>query len=89
MQLIMPSGLVFYFFFFSAAEDDCEDGQFQCSNQRCIPAIWKCDDDDDCSDNSDEENCRKWGKSDLKMDVLLRMALTSSHHHAADIKRHS
>ncbi|XP_056452811.1 relaxin receptor 1-like isoform X1 [Gadus chalcogrammus] len=41
-----------------AAADDCEDGQFQCSNQRCIPAIWKCDDDDDCSDNSDEENCR-------------------------------
>ncbi|XP_030219848.1 low-density lipoprotein receptor-related protein 8 isoform X1 [Gadus morhua] len=40
-----------------AAADDCEDGQFQCSNQRCIPAIWKCDDDDDCSDNSDEENC--------------------------------
>uniref|UniRef100_A0A8C4Z868 Low-density lipoprotein receptor-related protein 8-like n=1 Tax=Gadus morhua TaxID=8049 RepID=A0A8C4Z868_GADMO len=41
----------------SEAADDCEDGQFQCSNQRCIPAIWKCDDDDDCSDNSDEENC--------------------------------
>ncbi|KAF6719751.1 Low-density lipoprotein receptor-related protein 8 [Oryzias melastigma] len=37
--------------------DECEDGQFQCHNKRCIPTIWRCDDDDDCSDNSDEENC--------------------------------
>uniref|UniRef100_A0A8C9U2P2 Low density lipoprotein receptor-related protein 8, apolipoprotein e receptor n=1 Tax=Scleropages formosus TaxID=113540 RepID=A0A8C9U2P2_SCLFO len=38
---------------------DCEEGQFQCRNQRCIPVIWRCDDDDDCSDNSDEDNCPK------------------------------
>ncbi|KAL4660098.1 low-density lipoprotein receptor-related protein 8-like isoform X2 [Arapaima gigas] len=36
---------------------ECETGQFQCNNKRCIPTIWRCDDDDDCSDNSDEENC--------------------------------
>ncbi|KAJ7986281.1 hypothetical protein DPEC_G00338310 [Dallia pectoralis] len=36
---------------------DCETGQFQCKNGRCIPTLWRCDDDDDCSDNSDEENC--------------------------------
>ncbi|RXN35540.1 low-density lipo receptor-related 8-like protein [Labeo rohita] len=36
---------------------DCESGQFQCRNGRCIPTPWRCDDDDDCSDNSDEENC--------------------------------
>lgn len=47
--------LVFVF----VATDECEDGQFQCNNKRCIPIIWRCDDDDDCSDNSDEENCRK------------------------------
>ncbi|MED6233236.1 hypothetical protein ATANTOWER_008886 [Ataeniobius toweri] len=40
------------------ATDECEDGQFQCNNKRCIPTIWRCDDDDDCSDNSDEENCQ-------------------------------
>uniref|UniRef100_A0AAV2KZF8 Uncharacterized protein n=1 Tax=Knipowitschia caucasica TaxID=637954 RepID=A0AAV2KZF8_KNICA len=40
-------------------ESECETGQFQCSNGRCIPTLWRCDDDDDCSDNSDEENCRK------------------------------
>ncbi|XP_028977482.2 low-density lipoprotein receptor-related protein 8 isoform X2 [Esox lucius] len=38
---------------------DCETGQFQCKNGRCIPTLWRCDDDDDCSDNSDEENCAK------------------------------
>ncbi|XP_022533538.1 low-density lipoprotein receptor-related protein 8 isoform X3 [Astyanax mexicanus] len=38
-------------------EAECEDGQFQCKNQRCIMSIWRCDDDDDCSDNSDEEDC--------------------------------
>ncbi|XP_051996740.1 low-density lipoprotein receptor-related protein 8-like [Xyrauchen texanus] len=38
---------------------DCESGQFQCRNGRCIPTPWRCDDDDDCSDNSDEENCPK------------------------------
>ncbi|XP_076134762.1 low-density lipoprotein receptor-related protein 8 [Alosa pseudoharengus] len=37
----------------------CETGQFQCKNGRCIPTPWRCDDDDDCSDNSDEENCPK------------------------------
>uniref|UniRef100_A0A8C5EVK0 Low-density lipoprotein receptor-related protein 8-like n=1 Tax=Gouania willdenowi TaxID=441366 RepID=A0A8C5EVK0_GOUWI len=40
-------------------ELECETGQFQCNNGRCIPTLWRCDDDDDCSDNSDEENCPK------------------------------
>uniref|UniRef100_A0A9J8CJC0 EGF-like domain-containing protein n=1 Tax=Cyprinus carpio carpio TaxID=630221 RepID=A0A9J8CJC0_CYPCA len=43
----------------TGADTECEDGQFQCNNKRCIPTIWRCDDDDDCSDNSDEENCLK------------------------------
>ncbi|XP_071897516.1 low-density lipoprotein receptor-related protein 8 isoform X2 [Anas platyrhynchos] len=38
---------------------ECEEDQFQCRNERCIPAIWKCDEDDDCSDNSDEADCPK------------------------------
>uniref|UniRef100_A0AAQ6A889 EGF-like domain-containing protein n=1 Tax=Amphiprion ocellaris TaxID=80972 RepID=A0AAQ6A889_AMPOC len=40
-------------------ESECETGQFQCKNGRCIPTLWRCDDDDDCSDSSDEENCPK------------------------------
>ncbi|XP_042320908.1 low-density lipoprotein receptor-related protein 8 isoform X2 [Sceloporus undulatus] len=38
---------------------ECEEDQFQCRNERCIPSIWKCDEDDDCSDNSDETDCPK------------------------------
>ncbi|XP_053929235.1 low-density lipoprotein receptor-related protein 8 isoform X4 [Cuculus canorus] len=41
------------------AGKECEEDQFQCRNERCIPAIWRCDEDDDCSDNSDEADCPK------------------------------
>uniref|UniRef100_A0A8C9U9J0 Very low-density lipoprotein receptor n=1 Tax=Serinus canaria TaxID=9135 RepID=A0A8C9U9J0_SERCA len=44
---------------FPGAVKECEENQFQCRNERCIPAIWKCDEDDDCSDNSDEADCPK------------------------------
>lgn len=43
----------------SGAVKECEEDQFQCRNERCIPAVWKCDEDDDCSDNSDEADCRE------------------------------
>ncbi|KAK1795738.1 hypothetical protein P4O66_001221 [Electrophorus voltai] len=49
---------------------DCETGQFKCKNGRCIPTPWRCDDDDDCSDNSDEDNCRgfcKAGRSQVEL----------------------
>uniref|UniRef100_A0A3B4FEE2 Low-density lipoprotein receptor-related protein 2 n=1 Tax=Pundamilia nyererei TaxID=303518 RepID=A0A3B4FEE2_9CICH len=32
----------------------CQPGQFACMNGRCIRAQWKCDNDDDCGDGSDE-----------------------------------
>ncbi|MCI4378615.1 hypothetical protein PGIGA_G00218000, partial [Pangasianodon gigas] len=32
----------------------CQPGQFTCMNGRCIRATWKCDNDDDCGDGSDE-----------------------------------
>lgn len=39
---------------------ECEEDQFRCQNERCIPSVWRCDEDDDCSDNSDEDDCREW-----------------------------
>ncbi|XP_036748759.2 low-density lipoprotein receptor-related protein 8 isoform X9 [Manis pentadactyla] len=43
---------------------ECEEDQFQCRNERCIPSVWRCDEDDDCSDNSDEDDCPKRTCSD-------------------------
>ncbi|XP_035107427.1 low-density lipoprotein receptor-related protein 8 isoform X27 [Callithrix jacchus] len=38
---------------------ECEEDQFRCRNERCIPSVWRCDEDDDCSDHSDEDDCPK------------------------------
>uniref|UniRef100_A0A663NC78 Very low density lipoprotein receptor n=1 Tax=Athene cunicularia TaxID=194338 RepID=A0A663NC78_ATHCN len=43
----------------SCARAKCEESQFPCSNGRCIPLLWKCDGDEDCSDGSDESTCVK------------------------------
>ncbi|XP_069336092.1 low-density lipoprotein receptor-related protein 8 isoform X4 [Eulemur rufifrons] len=49
---------------------ECEEDQFRCRNERCIPSVWRCDEDDDCSDNSDEDDCPKktCGDSDFTCD---------------------
>uniref|UniRef100_A0A8D2AID3 LDL receptor related protein 8 n=1 Tax=Sciurus vulgaris TaxID=55149 RepID=A0A8D2AID3_SCIVU len=38
---------------------ECQEHQFRCRNEHCIPSVWRCDEDDDCSDNSDEDDCPK------------------------------
>uniref|UniRef100_A0A672JCA6 Low density lipoprotein receptor-related protein 2b n=1 Tax=Salarias fasciatus TaxID=181472 RepID=A0A672JCA6_SALFA len=38
----------------------CDSDEFQCSNGQCIDADWRCDGTKDCTDDSDELNCRKY-----------------------------
>ncbi|XP_028456831.1 low-density lipoprotein receptor-related protein 2 isoform X2 [Perca flavescens] len=36
---------------------ECRNGQWQCDDGRCIPAVWRCDGGGDCLDGSDEMDC--------------------------------
>ncbi|XP_077861881.1 very low-density lipoprotein receptor-like [Saccoglossus kowalevskii] len=49
-------------------QGECAEDQFTCANGRCIPIAWKCDEDDDCQDNSDEQLCpvRTCSQTDFK-----------------------
>ena len=42
---------------------ECEEGEFRCKNEKCIRERYKCDHDDDCGDNSDEEDCGEYGSA--------------------------
>ena len=52
-HIITQTGYRLYKF----VSSECDGSQFQCSNGNCIRLGSKCDNDDDCGDNSDEQNC--------------------------------
>ena len=37
------------------SDKNCSNGEFKCANGNCIPESYRCDSDNDCYDNSDEE----------------------------------
>uniref|UniRef100_A0A8C0FGQ3 EGF-like domain-containing protein n=1 Tax=Bubo bubo TaxID=30461 RepID=A0A8C0FGQ3_BUBBB len=55
----LTSGFMLILCSLLSARAKCEESQFPCSNGRCIPLLWKCDGDEDCSDGSDESACVK------------------------------
>ncbi|KAH3873470.1 membrane frizzled-related protein-like [Dreissena polymorpha] len=57
------TGFVFFYNFTTEVIHSCLDNQFACTNGRCISTTYKCDGDDDCLDDSDEQNCPAGGGS--------------------------
>ena len=41
-------------------EAECGQGFFNCTNGKCINLHSYCDGANDCGDESDEQDCRKW-----------------------------
>ena len=58
----------------------CDDPKFECSNGRCIASSWKCDNEDDCGDNSDEQNCGMY-----VMGFILKKLYAFFSYHKTDV----
>ena len=55
MNWTLPMGIIFANIVL--AYSYCDSDSFECENSVCIFSEYKCDNYDDCGDNSDERNC--------------------------------
>ena len=47
--------IILAFSFVTETLVQCNDDEFKCNKGKCIPKAYRCDSDNDCEDNSDEE----------------------------------
>jgi len=51
------SGEAYFFCLNHPDNRTCPIQYFSCTSGRCVPNDWRCDGDNDCGDNSDEQSC--------------------------------
>ena len=54
---------------------ECANNEFRCADGQCIDLPWRCDDDVDCDDGSDEQNCSKCSVWCIKMFMKRKFLL--------------
>lgn len=54
--------IIFFLFFLITENKTCSAEEFTCrtNDGECVPLSWLCDQNNDCSDGSDEANCSKY-----------------------------